>query len=163
MTTVSLHDGPARGRPGRTPHGWARGLIHFHARFSDGWASIEGAARLAARLGFDFLIVTDHLRDLKLKTRRTLKDDVAACDRASDLAGIPVLPGGKIEVKWSEPLDRSEGRTLLPTIRVLVEAGEFDFDTPDLEPVARPASTRMISPLGAARRSAARVAAARAV
>ncbi|MDR7475221.1 MAG: hypothetical protein QN175_09450, partial [Armatimonadota bacterium] len=71
-----------------------RGLIHFHTRFSDGWGTVGQAAEIARAGGFDFLIVTDHLRNLKLKTGRTLQEYVSACERASARAGIPVIPGG---------------------------------------------------------------------
>ena len=32
-------------------HGWARGLIHFHTQFSDGWASVLRAGEIAAGSG----------------------------------------------------------------------------------------------------------------
>jgi hypothetical protein len=115
-------------RPADAPHRqdrWVRGLIHFHTRFSDGYASTEGAARIAREHGFDFLIVTDHIQDLKLKTPRTIDEYVDACARAGRAAGIPVIPGGEFEVAWAapaderRPADRSGAHTLAFDVRPL--------------------------------------------
>ncbi|MDR7543452.1 MAG: hypothetical protein QN120_04295 [Armatimonadota bacterium] len=131
---------PLSPRPhGANPHrarGWARGLIHFHTRFSDGWATVRRAAQIARRRGYDFLVVTDHLRNLKLFTRRTPDDYIRACDRASRDVGIPVIPGGEMEVHWNNPAveDFSEAHTIAFTIRSLARAGEFDWQTPGTDP-----------------------------
>ncbi len=117
-------------------HGWVRGLIHFHTRFSDGWATVQRAAEIAKKHRFDFLIVTDHLQDLKLKTHRTLADYLSECDLASRAVGIPVIPGGEMEVEWNNPVieDFSEAHTIAFWIRDLVLAGEFDMTTPGTKP-----------------------------
>ncbi len=116
-------------------NGWVRGLIHFHTQFSDGWGTVDQAAEIARTGGFDFLIVTDHLRDLKLKTGRTPEEYVAACERASARSGIPVIPGGEIEIAWERPgVDRSEAHTLAFSIRPLLAAGAFDWATPGEDP-----------------------------
>jgi len=119
-------------------NGWARGLIHFHTQFSDGWAKVLRAGEIAAQAGYDFLIVTDHLRNLKLFTHRTLQEYVAACDEATARLGIPVIPGGEMEVHWNDPVttDFSEAHTLAVCIRPLVAAGEFDWTTPGTDPFA---------------------------
>lgn len=128
--------GAKRGYDPTKRNGWARGLIHFHTQFSDGWASVLRAAQIAVYLGFDFLIVTDHLRNLKLFTHKTLPEYVAACDRAAENVGIPVIPGGEMEVHWNSAhtTDFSEAHTLALSIRALVAANEFDWTTPDTNP-----------------------------
>ncbi len=124
-----------RAEPLYRKNGWVRGLIHFHTHFSDGWATVRQAAEIAKRNGFDFLIVTDHLRNLKLKTYRTLEEYVAACDRAFARTGIPVIPGGEIEIRWERPgVDRSEAHTIVFSIRPLLQAEVFDWTTPDKDP-----------------------------
>ncbi len=117
-------------------NGWARGLIHFHTRFSDGWATVRQAAELAAGRGFDFLIVTDHLRNLKLFTHRRIEDYIAECDRATAAVGIPVIPGGEIEIRWDRPgVDRSEAHTIVFSIRQMArDPTVFDWDTPGRDP-----------------------------
>lgn len=119
-------------------NGWARGLIHFHTQFSDGWASVLRAGEIAVQQGFDFLIVTDHLRNLKLLTHRTLQEYVDACDDATTRVGIPIVPGGEMEIHWNDPVttDFSEAHTLALCIRPLVAAGEFDWTTPGTDPFA---------------------------
>lgn len=121
---------------GRT--GWAKGLIHFHTKFSDGWASVLRAGEIAVGHGCDFLIVTDHLRNLKLFTKKTLDEYIEACDRARQRLGIPIVPGGEMEVHWNSARtsDFSEAHTLALSIRPLVAAGEFDWTTPGTDPFA---------------------------
>jgi len=118
--------------------GWARGLLHFHTQFSDGWAKVLRAGEIAVQRGFDFLIVTDHLRNLKLFTHTTLEQYIDACDEASRRLGIPIIPGGEMEIHWNDPVttDYSEAHTLTLSIRPLVAAGEFDWVTPGTDPFA---------------------------
>jgi len=117
-------------------NGWVRGLIHFHTRFSDGWGTVRQAAEIARRIGFDFLIVTDHLRNLKLKTHRTLAEYIAACDRASQAVKMPVIPGGEIEIDWERPgVDQSQAHTIVFSIRSLAQDPTiFDWTTPGKDP-----------------------------
>ncbi len=123
----------------RKRNGWARGLIHFHTRFSDGWASVLRAGEIAREAGYDFLIITDHLRNLKLFTHRTLDECVRACDDASRALGFPVIPGGEMEVRWDDPVttDFSQAHTLAFSIRDLAAAGEYDWTTPGTDPFAQ--------------------------
>ncbi len=116
--------------------GWAKGLIHFHTDYSDGKASVQKAAEMAAARGYDFLVITDHLQDLKLKKRRRFEDYVAACDAASQKVGILVVPGGEFEVQWQDPLvrDRSEAHTLTISVRSLVREGELTNADPKAKP-----------------------------
>src|SRR3989304_5822645 len=110
----SLCPPPPPPRRGRGP----RGLIPFHPRFSDGWATVRRAAEIAQVHGYDFLVVTDHIQDIKLKRHRSIDEYVEACAQASDAVGIPVIPGGEFEVNWTapddppRPADGSEAHTL---------------------------------------------------
>ncbi len=119
-------------------HGWARGLIHFHTQFSDGWASVLRAGEIAAQRDFDFLIVTDHLRNLKLVTHKTLPQYINECDKASTRLRIPIIPGGEMEIHWNDRVttDFSEAHTIVLCIRPLVAAGVFDWTTPGTDPFA---------------------------
>lgn len=123
----------------RKRNGWARGLIHFHTRFSDGWASVLRSGEIAREAGYDFLIITDHLRNLKLSAHRTLDEYVRACDDASRALGFPVIPGGEMEVPWDDPVttDFSEAHTLAFSLRDLAAAGEYDWATPGTDPFAQ--------------------------
>jgi len=119
-------------------NGWARGLIHFHTQFSDGFASVLRAGEIAVRAGFDFLIITDHIRNLKLLTHKSLEEYIDACDAATKKLGIPIIPGGEIEIHWNSAAtsDFSEAHTLVLSIRPLVAAREFDWATPRTDPFA---------------------------
>lgn len=122
----------------RRRNGWARGLVHFHTRFSDGWASVLRAGEIARDNGYDFLIITDHLRNLKLFTHRTLNEYVRMCDETSRRLDFPVIPGGEMELHWNDPAttDFSEAHTLAFSIRALAAAGEYDWTTPGTDPFA---------------------------
>ena len=119
-------------------NGWARGLIHFHTQFSDGFGSVLRAGEIAARAGFDFLIITDHIRNLKLFTHTSLEEYIDACDAATKKLGIPIIPGGEIEIHWNSAAtsDSSEAHTLVLSIRPLAAAHEFDWATPGTDPFA---------------------------
>lgn len=119
-------------------NGWARGLIHFHTQFSDGWASPVRAGEIARDAGYDFLVVTDHIRNLKLFTHKTLDQYIDACEEATHKVGIPVVPGGEMEIHWNSAAtsDFSEAHTLALSIRPLVAFREFDWATPETDPFA---------------------------
>ena len=128
-------------RPANAPHRqgrWARGLIHFHTRFSDGWATVRRAAEIAQEHGYDFLVVTDHIQDIKLKRHRSIDEYVEACAQAGDAVGIPVIPGGEFEVNWTapedppRPADGSEAHTLAFDVAPL--RGAFDWEDNENKP-----------------------------
>ncbi len=120
-----------------------RGLIHFNTQFSDGWASVLRAGEIARDVGYDFLIITDHLRNLKLFTHRTLDEYIRACDEATRRLGFPVISGGEMEVHWNDPAttDFSEAHTLAFSILALVAAGEYEWSAPDIDPFANRADS----------------------
>ena len=39
-------------------------VILVYLQFSDGWATVQEAGRIAKDRGYDFVIITDHLRNL---------------------------------------------------------------------------------------------------
>lgn len=97
-----------------SPHrknGWAKGLIHFHTDYSDGGASVDQAAAIAKGLGYDFLIITDHLQDIT-KHGKSIQQYHQDCRTASTTHNFPVIPGGELEVQWSTGQDFSEAHTL---------------------------------------------------
>lgn len=113
MVTVVAYDPAKR-------NGWAKGLVHFHTDFSDGGATIPRAAEIVRKLGYDFLVVTDHLQNLPRKGRR-FEGYVEAC-RAASGADLLVVPGGEIEIDWASRGDHSEAHTLAMSIdRLLPE------------------------------------------
>ncbi len=57
-----------------------RGDTHVHTLGSDGFMTAEDTARLAAKMGLDYLFITDH-------------NNYAHNDRVYDIAGLTVLPG----------------------------------------------------------------------
>lgn len=110
--------------------GWAKGLIHFHTRYSDGWATVLKAAEIAASRDYDYLLITDHLQNVRRKGL-AFESYVRECEDAAAKTGILVVPGGEIEIHWENAatLDRSEAHTLAPSIRPLV--AHRDLDNPD--------------------------------
>jgi DNA polymerase (family 10) len=86
-----------------------RGDIHCHSTDSDGQASIEAMARAAIRLGYDWLVMTDHSFGLPvtqgLTVEKALKQrrEIAALNR--ELAPFRILQGVELEIRRDGSLD----------------------------------------------------------
>ncbi|NIY16363.1 MAG: hypothetical protein GWM98_16410, partial [Nitrospinaceae bacterium] len=71
--------------------GWRLGETHCHSTFSDGQSEIPDILLRAARLGLDFVILTEHLIPGKYSLQSCLKsiEVRARCVRQWDVPGIP--------------------------------------------------------------------------
>ncbi len=105
-TAVGLTDGGAALRRS------LKGDLHTHTDWSDGGASIESMARAAARLGHEYLAVTDHsgrltvARGLDQSRLRSQLDMIAILrGRISERHGIQVLTGVEVDINEDGSLD----------------------------------------------------------
>lgn len=86
-----------------------RGDLQMHTTWTDGTASIAEMARAARKLGRDYIVITDHTRDLGMtggldedKLRAQI-DEIRKVDR--DLDGIRVLAGAEVNIRPDGSLD----------------------------------------------------------
>lgn len=86
-----------------------RGDLHMHTTWSDGTGSIGDMARAGARLGLDYLAITDHSRSLQVAnglTPERLRDQRRHLARAQDTVGaVRLLAGIEVDILDDGRLD----------------------------------------------------------
>lgn len=110
--------------------GEIRGDLQSHTDWTDGSASIEAMARAARELGREYIVITDHTRDLAMtggltedELRAQVKQ-IRAVDRA--LGGIRVLAGAEVNIRADGSLD--VGDATLAELDVVGAAIHSHFD-----------------------------------
>ena len=100
-------------RAGKLPdlisYGALRGDLQVQTDWTDGAASIEEMAAAAKQLGFEYIAITDHTRDLAMaqgSDEKKLREQAAAI-RALDakLRGFRVLSGAEVNIRKDGSLD----------------------------------------------------------
>lgn len=100
-------------RAGKLPdlisYGALRGDLQVQTDWTDGAASIEEMAAAAKQLGFEYIAITDHTRDLAMaqgSDEKKLREQAAAI-RALDakLRGFRVLSGAEVNIRRDGSLD----------------------------------------------------------
>ena len=121
---------------------WYSGIIHVHTTFSDGSDNVPQRVKLAKKLGYKFIIVTDHyeqINSLDKPTAKyagnlanpraidiTFKDYRRNCDEQTDSSFV-TIPGAEIQAIWeaeSDTQDMSHTLALGP----LGDSGSKDLD-----------------------------------
>jgi DNA polymerase (family 10) len=86
-----------------------RGDLHVHSDWTDGTASIEDMARAAQELGREYIVITDHTRDLAMTgglDEAKLRAQIEAIRKVDrKLRGIRVLAGVEVNIRWDGSLD----------------------------------------------------------
>lgn len=125
--------------PALVAAGDIRGDLQSHTDWTDGSASIEAMARAARELGREYLVITDHTRDLAMtggltedELRAQVKQ-IRAVDRA--LGGIRVLAGAEVNIRADGSLD--VGDATLAELDVVGAAIHSHFDQPRAEMTRR--------------------------
>ena len=97
----------AQGKPNGLPkiigYDEIKGDCHVHTDWSDGAETIEQMARAAKKMGYQYLVITDHAGFLKiahgLDEKRLLKQ-MAKVDKVNQrVAGIRILKGCEVDIK----------------------------------------------------------------
>jgi DNA polymerase (family 10) len=100
-------------RAGKLPdlvaYGALRGDLQVQTDWTDGAASIEEMAAAAKRLGFEYIAITDHTRDLAMahgSDEKKLSEQAAAIRRLNaKLRGFRVLSGAEVNIRKDGSLD----------------------------------------------------------
>lgn len=100
----------ARGRlPNLVELADVRGDFHTHSSYSDGRDSLEAMAQAAIRLGYDWLVITDHSYGLRITQGLTeakalrQREEIARLNRR--LAPFRILQGVEVEIREDGSLD----------------------------------------------------------
>ncbi|NQV00995.1 MAG: DNA polymerase/3'-5' exonuclease PolX [Parcubacteria group bacterium] len=97
----------AQGKPNQLPkligYNDIKGECHCHSDWSDGSETIEGLARIAKKMNYQYLVITDHASPLGivhgLDEKRILKQ-MAEIDRVNKkIRGIKILKGIEVDIK----------------------------------------------------------------
>lgn len=119
--------------------GDVRGDLQVHTAWTDGKAGIAEMARAAARLGREYLVITDHARDLAFlggldePRLRAEVAEIRTVDRG--LHGIRVLAGAEVNVRRDGTLDLDD--RALAGLDVCGVAVHAHFDLPRAQQTER--------------------------
>ena len=116
-----------------------RGDLQVHTSWTDGSSSIEAMARAARKLGREYVVITDHSRDLAMTgglTEKRLREQLAEVRRVDrKLGGIRVLAGVEVNVRADGSLDLSSDA--LAELDLVGAAVHSHFDLPRAETTRR--------------------------
>lgn len=125
--------------PALVSAGDIRGDLQVHTRWTDGSASIEVMARAARALGREYIVITDHTRDLAMthgldeaRLRAQMKE-IREVDRK--LHDIRVLAGAEVNIRADGSLDIADDT--LAGLDLVGAAVHSHFDQPRAEMTRR--------------------------
>ncbi len=116
--------------PALVEAGGIRGDLHVHTDWSDGSASIADMARAARSAGREYIVITDHTRDLAMtggldeERQRAQREEIRRVDR--ELDGIRVLAGAEVNIRADGSLDMDDAA--LAALDVVGAAVHSHFD-----------------------------------
>jgi len=130
-------------RAGRLPrlieHGALRGDLQTQTDWTDGADTIEAMVAEARRLGFAYIAITDHTRDLAMtggSDEAKLRKQGKAIDRLNaKLRGFRVLKGAEVNIRKDGTLDIADAA--LAELDVVGVAVHSHFNLPRAEMTAR--------------------------
>jgi DNA polymerase (family 10) len=130
-------------RAGRLPrlieHGALRGDVQTQTDWTDGADTIEAMAAEARQLGFEYIAVTDHTRDLAMTggcDEAKLRKQGKAIDKLNaKLRGFRVLKGAEVNIRKDGALDICDDA--LAELDVVGVAVHSHFNLPRAEMTAR--------------------------
>ena len=113
-----------------------KGDLQVQTSWSDGRASIEEMAIAARDRGFEYIVITDHTRDLYgLDEKRLVEQIVAIRSIDDELEGIRVLAGAEVNIRRDGTLDIAD--SVLRRLDFAGAAIHSSFEMPKEEQTAR--------------------------
>ncbi|MBI3117574.1 MAG: DNA polymerase/3'-5' exonuclease PolX [Candidatus Hydrogenedentes bacterium] len=116
-----------------------RGLIHCHSTYSDGKDTLEKMALAARKLGYEYLVITDHSQTaayaggLRPERVRKQHEEIDRLNKKS--RGFRILKGIESDIRINGELDYDED--VLKTFDVIVASVHNKLDMPEKEATAR--------------------------
>jgi DNA polymerase (family X) len=116
-----------------------RGVFHVHSTWSDGVGDIEEMARIAQRMGYRYLGLSDHSQSARYANGldpERIRQQHAAIDRLNAmLDGITILKGSEVDILPDGSLDYPD--ELLRQLDFVVASVHSRFTMPQAEMTAR--------------------------
>jgi len=107
-----------------------KGDLHNHTTWSDGNASVEDMARHAAKLGWQYLAITDHSKRLTVANgldEARLEKQIEEIDRLNDTKlGITLLKGSEVDILEDGSLDLPD--SILKKLDVVIVSVHSKFN-----------------------------------
>jgi len=89
-----------------------KGDLHVHSKWSDGTSSIEEIARSAQKRGYQYVVICDHSKSLRIAhglDEARLMKQIEEIDRLNEkLKGFQILKGSEVDILTDGTLDLSE-------------------------------------------------------
>jgi DNA polymerase (family X) len=120
-------------KTGRLPRlvtvGDIRGDLHVHSNWTDGTVSIEGMAKAAEALGYEYMAITDHSRRIAVAhglDRARLLRQIAEIDRLNEVSPrFTILKGIEVDILRDGRLDLPD--SILARLDIVVAAVHSSF------------------------------------
>jgi DNA polymerase (family 10) len=86
-----------------------RGDLHVHSRYSDGKLSIEAMVKAAAEMGYSYVAITDHTKQVRIANgldEKRLRKQIEEIDRVNEqMKDILILKGSEVDILEDGSLD----------------------------------------------------------
>jgi DNA polymerase (family 10) len=109
-----------------------KGDFHIHSDWSDGYVAIEEMAQAAKERGYEYIVITDHSKSLKIAGGMSIKDRIKQTELIhklnKKLKGIELLAGAEVDIMNDGTLDYSDD--ILKELDVVIAAIHSGFKQP---------------------------------
>lgn len=116
-----------------------KGDLHLHTKATDGFNTIEEMAQAAKKLGYEYILITEHTKSTRVAGGLTEKETLAHLKkiRAANkkLKGIEILAGSEVDILPDGKLDYSD--EVLKQLDIVLAAVHSRFKMPKKEMTAR--------------------------
>lgn len=124
-----------------------QGDLHVHSKWSDGTSSIEDVARAAKRIGYKYVIISDHSQSLKIAgglSPKELEKQIEQIKKVNKkVKGITVLCGSEVDIKGDGSMDFPD--KILEKLDIVIGAIHNGFKQ-DKKTIAKRITTAMKNP-----------------
>lgn len=112
-----------------------KGDLHMHTVATDGANTIEEMAQAAKKLGYEYILITDHTKSTRVAGGLSEKEMLRHLKEIKNIKGIRVLAGAEVDILPDGSLDYSD--EILKQLDLLVASIHSNFKMPKDKMTAR--------------------------